>query len=84
MLALVEIAGHYKMVFQRLLARQRGILQPLVLNEEEKMAVYLMSGVAVEFKAIEKDGLIVLLIRTSKPAGVTWDGMRFHVVEQKG
>ena len=80
MQAIVEVAEHYAGIFSRLLAEQRKTpFVPLILNEEQKMSIYFASGVAMEFKAIDKDGVLLFLMRTSKPCGIVWNGKDFLV-----
>jgi hypothetical protein len=80
MQTLIEMAEHYAGIFSRLLTEQRKTpFVPLILNEEQKMSVYLASGVAMAFKTIDKDGVLLLLLRTSGPCGIIWNGRDFLV-----
>lgn len=84
MQAIVEMAGHYAAVFHRLLEAQRKTpFIPIILNEEQKMSILLAAGIAMEFRTIDKDGVLLLLMRTSNPCGITFNGRDFLVQEKK-
>lgn len=52
----------------------------LLLNEEEKMAIFFQAGIPLDYKCIEKEGRIILLVTTKAKVGIHWNGKDFTVV----